>query len=72
MVSEVSDSDTVVHSYFGSFKGDPILVSFVHIILGKVFLMTNLNVSNLFVKQNVSYLYIKMHHLNINTNLHYQ
>ena len=46
--------------------------AFLHIILGKVFLMNCLDVSNLFVKQNMSYLLIKMHLRNINTNLDYQ
>ena len=37
-------------------KGDPILGAFLHKILEKVFLMNSLDVSILFVNQNMSYL----------------
>ena len=37
-------------------KGDPILGAFLHKILGKVLLMNSLDVSTLFVNQNMSYL----------------
>ena len=53
-------------------KGDPILGAFLHKILAKVLLMNSLDVSTLFVNQNMSYLQIKMRLLNINTNLDYQ
>lgn len=36
-------------------KGDPILRAFLHITLGKVFLMTSLDVFTLLVSQNISY-----------------
>ena len=36
-------------------KGDPILGAFLHNILGKVLLMNSLDVSTLFVSQNMSY-----------------
>ena len=50
-------------------KGDPILAAFLHKILAKVLLMNSLDVSTLFVNQNMSYLQIKMRLQNINTYL---
>ena len=52
-----------------SLKGDPILGAFLHKILAKVLLMNSLDVSTLFVNQNMSYLWIKMRLQNINTYL---
>ena len=53
--NSVVRTDFIVYEKY-TLKGDPILGAFLHKILGKVLLMNSLDVSTLFVNQNMSYL----------------